>query len=125
MALRDFLYPYIEVHLILARALDVDEAQAGHGSLSKDYQKVAARITISFRDAQRLNVKEGDMVEVTSKTGSVVVIATLHQNQPEGMVVMPPSPWAFALIESMFSSQGTRVSIKPSKGPVTSINKLL
>ncbi len=123
MALRDFLYPQLEVQLILARALDVDEVQAAKGSLSKEYQEVAARITISSRDAQRLNLKEGDRVEVRSEIGHVVVRAKLLETQPEGMVVMQPSPWAFAVIQAMVPSQGTKVIIKPSKGPVTSIDK--
>lgn len=119
MALRDFLYPHIEVRLILARALDVDVVQARKGTLSKEYQEVAARITINTIDAQRLSLQEGHYVEVESETGSVVVRVQLKENQPEGMVVMQPSPWAFAVIETMVPSQGTRVKITPSKGPVT------
>lgn len=120
MALRDFLYPQLEVRLLLARALDVDEAQASHGTQSKEYEKVAARITISVRDAQRLGIKEGNFIEVSSKVGNVIVRTQLKENQPEGIVVMQPSPWTYAVIESMVSSQGTEVIIKPSKGPITS-----
>lgn len=125
MALRDFLYPHLEVTLILARALDVDEAQAGFGSLSNEYQQVAARIRISPRDAQRLNLKEGNHVMVSSDTGKVVVVAEIQSDQPEGMVVMHPAPWAFALIKAMIPSQGTEVTIKPSTEPVTPIDQLL
>ena len=125
MVLRDFLYPHLEVILILARALDVDEAQAGFGSLSKEYQQVSARIRIALRDAQRLNLKEGNHVLVKSDTGSVVVVAEIQSDQPAGMAVMQPSPWAYALIERMMASQGTEVTIKPSTEPVTSIDQLL
>jgi formylmethanofuran dehydrogenase subunit D len=124
MGLRDFLYPQLEVRLVLARALDVDEAHARQGSLSKDYQESAARITISSRDAQRLNLEEGHRVEVKSDIGQVTVRARLQENQPEGMVVMPPSPWAFAVINAMVPSQGTKVTIKPSKGRITPITNL-
>ncbi|MFW9984827.1 MAG: molybdopterin dinucleotide binding domain-containing protein [Candidatus Odinarchaeota archaeon] len=124
MALRDFLYPQLEVRLLLARALDVDEVQASQGTLSKEYEKVAARITISVRDAQRLGIKEGNFIEVSSEVGNVVVRTQLKENQREGIVVMQPSPWAFAVIESMVSSQGTEVIIKPSKGPITSSTDL-
>ncbi len=124
MALRDFLYPHLEVQLILARALDVDELQAGQGSLSKEYQERAARITIASRDAQRLNLADGEKVEVSSKIGSVVVVAKLHEKQPEGIVVMQPGPWAFAVVESMVPSQGTQVIIKSTKRPITPIEKL-
>ncbi|MFX1491988.1 MAG: molybdopterin dinucleotide binding domain-containing protein [Promethearchaeota archaeon] len=124
MALRDFLYPQIEARLILARALDVDVVQVSEGTLAKEYEKVAAQITLSTRDAQRLNVNEGDFVEVGSKVGTVVVAAKLKEDQPERIVVMQPSPWAYAVIESMIPSQGTTVTIKPSKGPLTKIKEL-
>lgn len=124
MALRDFLYPHLEVQLILARALDVDEIQAAKGTISKEYQEIATRITIASKDAQRLNLKEGDRVEVSSEIGSVVVKAKLQDNQPEGLVVMQPSPWSFNVIEKMVPSQGTMVIIRPSNEPITSIEKL-
>ncbi len=124
MALRDFLYPQLEVRLLLARALDADKVQASQGTLSKEYEKVVARITIAVRDAQRLGIKEGSFIEVRSKVGNVIVRTQLKENQPEGIVVMQPSPWAFAVIESMVSSQGTEVIIKPSKGPITASTDL-
>ncbi|MFW9934679.1 MAG: molybdopterin dinucleotide binding domain-containing protein [Candidatus Thorarchaeota archaeon] len=124
MALRDFLYPHLEVQLVLARSLEADEAHVGRGSLSKEYQEVAARIRIAERDAQRLQIKEGDHVEVSSKIGSVVVVAELSEVQPEGLVVMPPGPWAFAVIETMLPSQGTKVKIKANKEALTSIDSL-
>lgn len=124
MALREFLYPHLEVQLVLARSLEADEAHIGRGSLSREYQEVAARIRIAKPDAQRLQIKEGDHVEVSSKTGSVVVVAELSEEQPEGLVVMPPGPWAFAVIDSMLPSQGSKVRIKANKDAVTSIDKL-
>ena len=124
MGLRDFLYPQLEVQLVLARALDVDEVHASQGSLSKKYQECAARITISSRDAQRLNLEEGHLVDVFSDIGQVTVRVKLQVNQPEGMVVMAPSPWAFAVIKTMVPSQGTMVIIKPSNGPITPIGNL-
>lgn len=124
MALRDFLYPQLEVRLLLARALDVDEAQVSHGTLSNEYEEVAARIIVSTRDAQRLGIKEDNCIEVNSETGTVIVKVRIKDEQPEGIVVMQPSPWAFAVIESMVPSQGTKVIIKPSEGPVTSSTDL-
>jgi formylmethanofuran dehydrogenase subunit D len=49
----------------------------------------------------------------------VIVKAQIKEQQPEGIVVMPPSPWAFAVVETMVPSQGIDVIIKPSKGPIT------
>ncbi|MFX0168530.1 MAG: molybdopterin dinucleotide binding domain-containing protein [Candidatus Hodarchaeota archaeon] len=124
MALRDFLYPHLEVRLVLARALDVDSAQAAQGTLSTEYQEVAARIIIAPGDAKRLNIKEGGNIEVKSTTGQIVVVARIKESQPEGVAVMHPSPWAFAVIGSIATSQGTIVMIKPSKEPISSIHEL-
>lgn len=124
MGLRDFLYPQLEVQLVLARALDVDGVQLGKGTLTPEYQKLAARIKVAPGDARRLNLTEGTNLAVESKTGQVVVMVRIQENQPEGIVVMQPGPWAFAVIDSMETSQGTTVIIKPSQEPITSIQKL-
>lgn len=124
MGLRDFLYPQLEVRLIIARALDADAAQIGRGSLSPEYQDQAARIKVAPGDAKRLNLQEGANIEVNSKTGQVVVQVRIEEKQPEGIIVMQPGPWAFAVINSMQTSQNTKVVIKPSQDPVTSIQEL-
>jgi len=96
----------------------------GKGTLSPEYQELAARIKVAPGDAKRLNLQEGDYTEVSSKPGQVVVRVCIIENQPEGIVVMQPGPWSFAVIDSMGTSQGTVVVIKPSKGPITSIQDL-
>ncbi|MDO8056420.1 MAG: molybdopterin dinucleotide binding domain-containing protein [Candidatus Hermodarchaeota archaeon] len=124
MGLRDFLYPQLEVRLIIARALDADAAQMGTGTLSPEFQELAARIKVAPGDAKRLNLQDGASIEVNSKTGQVVVRVQIEEEQPEGIVVMQPGPWAFAVIDSMQSSQNTKVVIKPSQDAVTSIQEL-
>lgn len=124
MGLRDFLYPQLEVRLILARALDVDAAQMGSGTLTPEFQELAARIKVASGDAKRLNLEEGTNLEIKSNSGQVVVSVRIEENQPEGIVVMQPGPWAFTVIESMETSQSTKVVIKPSQEPVTSIQDL-
>ena len=124
MGLRDFPYPQLEVQLVLARALDVDGVQLGKGTLTPEYQKLAARIKVAPGDARRLKLTEGTNLAGESKTGQVVVMVRIQENQPEGIVVMQPGPWAFAVIDSMETSQGSTVIIKPSQEPITSIQKL-
>ena len=124
MGLRDFLYPQLEVRLVLARSLDVDEVQLGKGTLTPEYQELAARIKVASEDARRLNLTEGANLAVESKTGQVVVMVRIQENQPEGIVVMQPGPWAFAVIDSTETSQSTTVIIKPSQEPITSIQSL-
>ena len=124
MALRDFLYPQLEVKLVLARALDVDRVQVCQGTLTKEYQDVAARITVGTKDAQRLGITMKSRIEVQSKHGLIVVRAQIDDKTPEGLVVMPPSPWANALLPSALPHQGVSVIIKSTKAPITKIHRL-
>ena len=124
MVLREFLYPSLELRLVLARALDVDMVVAAQGTLSKVYQKMAARLTLSKLDAQRLGLKEGEAIEVKSKNGKIVVRACLSEKTPEGLAVMPPSAWANALLSNAPPYQGIPISIKPTKKPITRVEKL-
>jgi len=124
MGLREYLYPALELKLVLARSLDVDSAAAGQGTLSKAYQEAVARVTLSTRDAQHLGLKEGTPVQVASKSGQVVVRAHLDTNASDGLAVMAPSPYASALLGASPPYQGTSVTVKPATGPITSLKAL-
>lgn len=124
MALREYLYPTLKLGLVIARALDVDMALAGHGSGSKEYEQVAARISLCPRDAHRLGLKEGKTVQLMSKTGQVVVRVRVDESTPEGLAVMPPGLWTNALLPSKLPHQGIRITLKSTKEPVTSLKKL-
>lgn len=124
VTLREFLYPTLELGLVLARRLDVDTAAAKHGTLSPAYQEAAARIKLSVLDAQRLDVKEGEAIQVTSKTGEVVVQVHIDDKTPEGLAIMSPGPYANALLPAALPHQGIRVAIKPIDGAVTRVEEL-
>ncbi len=124
VALRDFLYPTLELKLVLARRLDVDTAAAKHGTLSATYREVAARIRLSTPDAQRLNVKAGDTVQVKSKTGEVVVQVHVDDKTPEGVAIMSPGPYANTLLPTSLPHQGTPITIKPVDAAVTLVEEL-
>lgn len=123
MALREFLYPSLELRLILARSLEVDVA-AVQGTLSTAYQEAAARITISKVDAQRLNLKEGTPIQVASKHGQVVVRLHIDEDAPEGLAIMPPSPYSHALLPPTPPHQGITVTLKSTTNPPTSLEDL-
>ena len=112
----------LKLKLILARALDVDIA-AVHGTCSKEYQEMAAKITVSIKDAQRLGLKDNSPVQISSKTSQVVVRAKLDDKTPEGLAVMQPSPWANALLPPTPPHQGTPIILKLTKAAITSIDK--
>jgi formylmethanofuran dehydrogenase subunit D len=124
MALREFLYPSLELGLVIARALDADMASASQGVLSKEYEKVAARISLCPRDAQRLGLKEGNTVNIKSKTSQVVVNVRIDEKVPEGLAVMPPGPWTNALLPPRLPHQGIRITLKSTEEPVTSLDML-
>ncbi len=124
MALRDFLYPSLELSLVLARSLTVDKIASLHGTASNAFQNVAANITLNLLDGQRLGLHEGDAVEVSSKTRQVVVQVQLDEVTPEGMAMMPPSPWAFALVTEDEVSQGIAITVKPTKNTITPFESL-
>jgi formylmethanofuran dehydrogenase subunit D len=124
LALRDFLYPSIELSLILARSFTVDKIASLHGTASDAFQNVAARILLNPRDMQRLGLSEGDAVEVSSKTKLVIVQVQLDEATPEGLGVMPPSPWVFALITESKITQGTTITVKPTKKTITPFDSL-
>ncbi len=124
VALREFLYPSIELKLVLARRLDVDTAAAKYGMLSPTYQEVAAKIRLSPLDAQRLDVKEGDIIQVTSKTGEVVVRAHIDDKTPEGLAIMSPGPYANALLPASLPHQGISITLKSIDGVVTPVEEL-
>lgn len=124
MALREYLYPSLELKLVIARALEVDIALARYGSESNEYEKVAAWISLSPRDANRLGLKEGNAVHLTSTNGKVVVNVHVNMEGTEGLAVMPPGPWANALLPSKLPHQGITITLKQTKEPVTSTDEL-
>ena len=123
MALQEFLYPSLELRLILARSLEVDLA-AAQGTLSPTYQEAAARITLSVVDAKRLNLKEGAPVQVASKHGQVVVRLHIDEDTPEGLAIMPPTPYSHALLPPTPPHQRVTITIKSTTKPPTPIEEL-
>lgn len=124
VALREFLYPTLELKLILARRLDADTAAAKHGVLSPAYREAAAKIILSVPDAQRLDVKDGDAVQVTSKTGEVVVLVHIDDKTPGGLAIMSPGPYANALLPASLPHQGISITLKSTDSAVTLVEKL-
>ncbi|MFX1563381.1 MAG: molybdopterin dinucleotide binding domain-containing protein [Promethearchaeota archaeon] len=124
MGLREYLYPELKLRLVIARALDVDLALLGQGTESKEYKQVAARISLCPRDAHRLGLEEGKTVQITSKTGQVIVHVKVDEATPEGLAVMSPGPWTNALLPAKLPHQGINITLKPIKKTATSLDKL-
>ncbi|MFW9909073.1 MAG: molybdopterin dinucleotide binding domain-containing protein [Candidatus Thorarchaeota archaeon] len=97
MALGDFLFPHIEVELVIAHSFEADIAGTGD-KLSQGYMDVAARVALNKGDLQKLGLQDGKHVILKSKAGAVVVAAFGSEKVAEGLAVMPHGPWALALV---------------------------
>lgn len=58
------------------------------------YQRESAILRLSAADAKKLGLNEGGRVELTSRSGSVVVVAKVDTGCSEGVGCMPASPYS-------------------------------
>ncbi len=73
------------------RSLDI-------GKLTDDYFKSVALAELDSDDFEKLGLKDGDNVEVTSEYGSVVVKAVKSRKRHPGIIFIPMGPWANQLV---------------------------
>jgi formylmethanofuran dehydrogenase subunit D len=82
--------PVIHLNLVNYESIYVSLAAQRDG-WGAAYQKNAATVKISPADVERLQIKGGDCVEITSESGSVVVVAESDKDCEEGTGYMPLS----------------------------------
>ena len=75
--------------------LKIAETKEGTGSL---YQQLAAVLWLSPDDLKLLGVNQGEVVELRSDAGSIVVRAKTDSNSKQGMGYMPFSLYSLNLI---------------------------
>lgn len=80
----------IHLNLITYESIHVSIAKQRDG-LSEAYQKKAAMVYLSPADMKSLQIRDGDPVEMTSESGSVVVAAESDDDCKEGTGHMPLS----------------------------------
>ena len=97
MALGDFLFPHVELKLVVAPSFEADIAATGN-KYSQEYIDAAAVVTLHKSDLQKLGLQDGKNVQLKNKTGEIVVRAFGSDKATEGYAVMPPSPWVMALV---------------------------
>ena len=97
MALGDFLFPHVELKLVVAPSFEADIAATGD-KFSQEYIDEAARVTLHKSDLQKLGLQDGKNVNLKNKVGNVIVRAFGSEKATEGFAVMPPSSWAMALV---------------------------
>lgn len=114
----------LELSLIIEALHDFEKAKR-LGSLSEEYFREASTLHLSKEDASALGVLEGDVVEVSSKAGSLKVRVKISNDVRRGLALMPPSPFSMALISSSEYPSIIKVKVSKSTGEPTRLATLL
>jgi len=92
------------------------------GKLSKSYAESVAICEMDPDDMKTLGVAAGQLVRVSTQSGSVVVRAAASTSAPHrGIAFIPLGPWASAIMEpkthgtGMPSLKGLRASVEPAE----------
>ena len=102
------------------------------GKLSKKYAESVSICEMSEEDMQKLGIKDGDRIKITTKYGSIVLTARRSKKiQQPGIVFIPYGPWANYVIDS--STEGTGMPllkglpayIEPAAEEVLSIKEMI
>lgn len=88
------------------------------GKLSEIYYEATTQIRLDPKDLEKLKIESGDIVEVTTEHGSVVLRAEPAPRASEGMGFIPYGPWANCVIGGDTDSTGMP-TMKGLKATVT------
>ncbi len=102
------------------------------GKASREYVEAAAICEMNREDMKRLGVKDGDHVKVTTRFGSVVLIAKRSKRiVSSGIAFIPYGLWANQVMSSgtdgtgMPLLKGVPAEIEPTKERVSTIEDLV
>ena len=102
------------------------------GKVSREYFEAVAVCEMNEEDMKRLGVKDGDHVKVTTRFGSVVLIAkSLKRIGSSGIAFIPYGLWANQVMGSetdgtgMPLLKGVPAEVKPTKERVSTIEDLV
>ena len=101
------------------------------GKLSKKYIDSVNHIQLCPEDGEKLNLKEGDKVKVTTDFGSVTVLWMLEKGLDPGIVFFPYGPWANQVYSSTTGSTGMPImkgipaTIESTKEEVLSMEEIV
>jgi formylmethanofuran dehydrogenase subunit D len=128
MSLGDFLFPNVELKLVIVRSFKTD-IEAARGIPSDKYTSETAVVRLHHGDMQKLSLKERSTVNLKSPSGSVVVRAIANDKTPEGYAIMPQGPWSLALVAipegaSTPTIHGISVTATRSTEDITSVETL-
>jgi len=112
--------PKLRVTLLTGRTLRQGQGKE-YGKLSDLYQKSVSTCEIDPEDMQKLRVKDGENVKVTTDFGSVILKAVKSRRTPHwGVIFVPYGPWASVIVSpktdgiGMPSFKGIEAYIEPA-----------
>jgi len=112
--------PGLNVTLLTGRTLRQGQGKE-YGKLSERYWKSVAICEIDPEDLNRMGIKDGKPVKITTKHGSVAVRAVKSLRGPHaGKIFVPYGPWASVIVDSethgtgMPSFKGTPAVLEPA-----------
>ena len=96
-----------ECRVVIVTYPDIFRTEAGlrHGKFSSEYQELSAVIVLDPEDMAKIEVKDGDLVEIKSEAGAVVVRAKESEKEHPGIGYMPEGAWANVLGASPASAK--------------------
>ena len=88
-----------ECRVVIVTYPDIFRTEAGlkHGKFSSEYQELSAVIVLDPGDMAKVEVKDGDLVEVFGEGGTVVVRVKESEKEHPGIGYMPEGAWANVL----------------------------
>ena len=88
-----------ECEIVIVTHPDIFRTEAGltHGKFGSEYQELSAVIVLDSRDMAKSRVKDGDLVEIKSEAGVVVVRVKESGREHPGIGYMPNGAWANVL----------------------------
>jgi formylmethanofuran dehydrogenase subunit D len=96
----------LNVTLLTGRTLRQGQGKE-YGKLSDRYWKSVAVCEIDPSDLEKLHIKAGKPVKITTSSGSVVVRAVKSLRGPHpGRIFVPYGPWASVIVDSKTNGTG-------------------
>ena len=101
------------------------------GKLSKKYIDSVNHVQLCPEDAEKLGLKEGDRVKITTSYGSIAVAWTPDKGLDKGIGFFPYGPWANQVYSSVTGSTGMPVMkgipavIEKTKENVPSLDEIV
>jgi len=116
---------------ILITGRTIEQGETIHEKCKESYMKVCATCEMNKKDMEKLGVKNGDIVKISSNAGEVYVYVKESDSVDEGIIFIPMGPWANILVPAgtdsigMPTFKGIKVKVEKSDGVVLRGDKLI